>query len=89
MILTPEQELEKVRNGRDLSCFDLYSVNCFFENSTRTLASFDLAAKHLSMDTTSVGGSSSVKKWESYLDTAQTLDAYNSKVIVVRSSEAW
>jgi len=63
-------------------------INCFFENSTRTLASFDLAAKHLSMDTTSVWGSSSVKKWESYLDTAQTLDAYNSKVIVVRSTQA-
>jgi len=97
MTMTPEQDLEKTRDKRDLSCFDLYSVdqlsltdlgvifeiarkfreyktykfnlskgntqiNCFFENSTRTLASFDLAAKHLSMDTTSVGGSSSVKK---------------------------
>lgn len=124
MNMTPEQDLIHVRDGRDISPFDLYSVdqlsltdlgvifciarkfreykthkfnlskwntqiNCFFENSTRTLASFDLAAKHLSMDTTSVGGSSSVKKWESYLDTAQTLDAYNAKVIVVRSSEAW
>ncbi len=123
MTMTPEQDLEKTRDKRDLSCFDLYSasqlsltdlgvifeiarkfreykthkfnlskgntqINCFFENSTRTLASFDLAAKHLSMDTTSVGGSSSVKKWESYLDTAQTLDAYNSKVIVVRSTQA-
>lgn len=123
MTLTPEQDLEKTRDKRDLSCFDLYSVdqlsltdlgvifeiarkfreyktykfnlskggtqiNCFFENSTRTLASFDLAAKHLSMDTTSVGWSSSVKKGESYLDTAQTLDAYNAKVIVIRSSEA-
>ena len=37
-------------------------INCFFENSTRTLASFDLAAKNLSMDTTSVGSSSSVNK---------------------------
>ena len=41
------------------------------------------------MDTTSVWWSSSVKKWESYLDTAQTLDAYNSKIIVVRSTQAW
>ncbi len=63
-------------------------INCFFENSTRTLASFDLAAKHLSMDTTSVWGNSSVNKWESYLDTVQTLDAYNAKVIVIRSSQS-
>ncbi|MDA9129428.1 aspartate carbamoyltransferase catalytic subunit [Candidatus Gracilibacteria bacterium] len=121
--MTPEQELTKLRNNRDLSIFDLYSVdqltitdlgvifelarkfreyktfkfslnkgcsqiNCFFESSTRTLASFDLAAKNLSMDTTSVGGSSSVNKGESYLDTAQTLDAYNARIIVIRSSQA-
>jgi aspartate carbamoyltransferase catalytic subunit len=63
-------------------------VNVFFENSTRTQASFDLAAKNLSMDTVSVGSSSSVKKGESYLDTIQTLDSYNIKTLVVRSSEA-
>lgn len=64
-------------------------VHAFFEPSTRTLASFDLAGKNLSMDTSSVGsGSSSVKKGESYLDTALTLDAYNLKAIIVRSKEA-
>ncbi len=63
-------------------------VNAFFENSTRTLTSFDLSAKNLSMDTNNVSGGSSVKKGESFLDTAETLDAYNLKVIVVRSKEA-
>lgn len=64
-------------------------INAFFENSTRTMSSFDLSGKHLSMDTNNVGASSSVKKWETYIDTAETLDAYNVSIIVVRSSESW
>lgn len=64
-------------------------INCFFEPSTRTQASFDLSAKHLSMDTTNVGGSSSsAKKGESFIDTVETLDSYNARTIVIRSSEA-
>ena len=63
-------------------------VHAFFEPSTRTLASFDLSAKNLSMDTSSVSGGGSVKKGESFIDTAETLDAYNLKVITVRSSQA-
>jgi aspartate carbamoyltransferase catalytic subunit len=63
-------------------------VNAFFEASTRTLISFDLSGKNLSMDTSSVTATSSVSKGESFLDTAETLDAYNLKVIVVRAKEA-
>lgn len=64
-------------------------INCFFEPSTRTQASFDLSAKHLSMDTTNVSGSnSSAKKGESFVDTVETLDAYNARTIVIRSAEA-
>lgn len=64
-------------------------VNLFFENSTRTLSSFDLSGKNLSMDTTGVSGTgSSVKKGESYIDTAQTLDSYNVKAIIVRAPES-
>ena len=63
-------------------------VNAFFENSTRTMSSFDLAGKNLSMDTTSVSSSSSVKKGESYIDTAQTLDSYNVKALIVRTAES-
>lgn len=119
-----EEDLLKVRAGRDLSFFDLLSidqvsledmallfevarrfrdyktykfsfnkgcshVNAFFEPSTRTQASFDLAAKQLSMDTTNVGSSSSsAKKGESFIDTVETLSAYNVRTIVIRCSEA-
>lgn len=69
-------------------CRGCSSINAFFENSTRTLGSFDLSAKHLGMDTTNAGATSSVKKGESFLDTAETLDSYNPKVIVIRCREA-
>ena len=60
-------------------------VNLFYESSTRTLASFELAAKRLSADTMSLRSSgSSVDKGESLKDTALTLAAYEPDVIVVR-----
>ncbi len=63
-------------------------VNAFFESSTRTMASFDLSAKQLSMDTTAVGSNCSIKKGESYIDTIQTVDAMNVKVIIIRTKES-
>lgn len=63
-------------------------INAFFEPSTRTSSSFDLAAKQLSMDTAAVSGNSSVQKGESYLDTVETIDAYNVKTVVIRSKES-
>jgi aspartate carbamoyltransferase catalytic subunit len=60
-------------------------VNLFYESSTRTLASFELAAKRLSADTMTLRSSgSSVDKGESLRDTASTLAAYDPDVIVVR-----
>jgi aspartate carbamoyltransferase catalytic subunit len=60
-------------------------VNLFYESSTRTLSSFDLAAKRLSADTMSLRASgSSVDKGESLKDTALTLAAYDPDVVVVR-----
>jgi aspartate carbamoyltransferase catalytic subunit len=60
-------------------------VNLFYESSTRTLASFELAAKRLSADTMSLrSAGSSVDKGESLKDTAATLAAYDPDVIVVR-----
>ncbi|MCB9547849.1 MAG: aspartate carbamoyltransferase catalytic subunit [Myxococcales bacterium] len=57
----------------------------FLEASTRTRASFELAAKRLSADTLSVSGSaSSVEKGETLLDTARNLAAYRPDVIVLR-----
>jgi aspartate carbamoyltransferase catalytic subunit len=60
-------------------------VNMFFESSTRTSSSFELAAKRLSADTLSFKASgSSVDKGESLRDTALTLSAYDPDVIVIR-----
>ena len=60
-------------------------MNLFYESSTRTLASFELAAKRLSADTMTLRSSgSSVDKGESLRDTALTLAAYDPDVVVVR-----
>ena len=60
-------------------------VNLFFESSTRTSSSFELAAKRLSADVMSIKASgSSVDKGESLKDTALTLGAYGPDVIVIR-----
>jgi aspartate carbamoyltransferase catalytic subunit len=60
-------------------------VNVFFESSTRTSSSFELAAKRLSADTMSIKSSgSSTDKGESLKDTALTLSAYDPDVIVIR-----
>ncbi|MEE2789199.1 MAG: aspartate carbamoyltransferase catalytic subunit [Myxococcota bacterium] len=64
-------------------------VNLFMEPSTRTRASFELAAKRLSADTLNVGGStSSVVKGETLLDTARNICAYHPDIIVIRHSDA-
>src|SRR6195256_1908114 len=60
-------------------------LNLFYESSTRTSSSFELAAKRLSADTLSVKSTgSSVDKGESLKDTAVTLGAYDPDVIVIR-----
>ena len=60
-------------------------VNLFFESSTRTSSSFELAAKRLSADTLSIkAAGSAVDKGESLKDTALTLGAYDPDVIVIR-----
>src|ERR687887_1531313 len=60
-------------------------VNLFYESSTRTSSSFELAAKRLSADTISIKSvGSSVDKGESLKDTALTLGAYDPDVIVIR-----
>jgi aspartate carbamoyltransferase catalytic subunit len=60
-------------------------VSLFYESSTRTSSSFDLAAKRLSADLVSVKASgSSVEKGESLKDTVATLSAYDPAAIVIR-----
>jgi aspartate carbamoyltransferase catalytic subunit len=64
-------------------------VNLFYESSTRTSSSFELAAKRLSADLVSVKASgSSVEKGESLKDTVATLSAYGPEAIVIRSPYA-
>jgi len=64
-------------------------VSLFFEPSTRTRASFELAAKRLSADTLSFTPSASaVSKGESILDTARNIEAMNVDLIVVRHSSS-
>src|SRR3954451_8434217 len=60
-------------------------LSVFFEASTRTASSFELAAKRLSADTISLKSSgSSVEKGETLKDTLLTLDAYGPDVVVIR-----
>lgn len=64
-------------------------LNAFFEASTRTRVSFELAAKRLSADAVNISASgSSVSKGESLLDTAQTLDAMQADAVVLRHHES-
>jgi aspartate carbamoyltransferase catalytic subunit len=62
-------------------------INLFFEASTRTRTSFELAGKRLSADVVNLGGSSSsTSKGETLRDTVATVDAMHADVIVIRHS---
>ena len=64
-------------------------VNMFLEPSTRTRSSFEIAGKRLSAEVINVsGGDSSVKKGETLIDTALTLQAMSPDVVVLRHSSA-
>ncbi len=76
-----EREIKKVPalRGRRV-------LNLFYEVSTRTRSSFELAAKALSADVVNfAAGGSSVEKGESLKDTVQTLSAYQPDLIVIRT----
>ncbi len=79
------RQVEKKRHtlsGRTL-------VNLFFENSTRTQSSFEIAGKRLGMDVVNMAvQNSSVKKGETLLDTALTLNAMRPDLLVVRHQAA-
>jgi aspartate carbamoyltransferase catalytic subunit len=60
-------------------------INAFFENSTRTLLSFEIAGKRLGADVVNMMvAASSVKKGETLIDTAMTLNAMRADMIVIR-----
>jgi aspartate carbamoyltransferase catalytic subunit len=64
-------------------------INLFFEASTRTQSSFELAGKRLSADVMNMAvKSSSIEKGETLLDTAETLNAMHPDILVVRHNAA-
>ena len=76
-------------NRRDVKHSDaltgLTQINMFFENSTRTQASFELAGKRLGADVMNMAmQASSIKKGETLIDTAMTLNAMHPDLLVVR-----
>ena len=79
------RQVEKKRStlrGRTL-------INLFFEASTRTQSSFELAGKRLGADVMNMSvATSSVKKGETLIDTAMTLNAMRPDIIVVRHAQA-
>ncbi len=79
------RQIEKKQNllrGRTL-------INLFFESSTRTQSSFELAGKRLSADVVNMSVSNSaIKKGETLIDTAMTLNAMHPDLLVVRHSES-
>ncbi len=64
-------------------------INLFFESSTRTLTSFELAGKRLSADVINMAvATSAVKKGETLIDTAMTLNAMHPDILVVRHGDS-
>ncbi|MFT4715484.1 MAG: aspartate carbamoyltransferase catalytic subunit [Paracoccaceae bacterium] len=78
---------QRKKHGDALS--GMTQINMFFENSTRTQASFELAGKRLGADVMNMSmQTSSIKKGESLIDTALTLNAMRPDLLVVRHPSA-
>lgn len=74
---------------RDDRLHGLTIINAFFENSTRTLLSFEIAGKRLGADVVNMhAAQSSVKKGETLIDTAMTLNAMRADAIVIRHASS-
>ena len=79
---------EKLRKSTDL-LKGMTQVNLFFENSTRTLISFELAGKRHGMDVVNFNATaSSLAKGETLADTLETVDAMQPTVLVMRHGES-
>ena len=80
-------EANRSRAPSDRRLEGITQINAFFENSTRTLLSFEIAGKRLGADVVNMhAAQSSVKKGETLIDTAVTLNAMRADVIVIRHS---
>lgn len=77
--------LNRARDKKKATLRGLTQINLFFENSTRTQASFEIAGKRLGADVMNMSvRTSSMSKGETLLDTAATLNAMHPDLIVVR-----
>ena len=77
--------LNRGTNKHGAALAGLTQINMFFENSTRTQASFDLAGKRLGADVMNMAmQASSISKGETLIDTAMTLNAMHPALLVVR-----
>jgi aspartate carbamoyltransferase catalytic subunit len=82
-------ELNRTTEKRDNRLRGLTLINAFFENSTRTLLSFEIAGKRLGADVVNMhAAQSSVKKGETLIDTAMTLNAMRADMIVIRHASS-
>ncbi|MBP0482646.1 aspartate carbamoyltransferase catalytic subunit [Sagittula salina] len=81
--------LGRSRDKHAQSLAGLTQINMFFENSTRTQASFELAGKRLGADVMNMAmQASSIKKGETLIDTALTLNAMHPDLLVVRHPQS-
>ena len=81
--------LNNKKNGKLNILKNKICINLFFENSTRTRTSFELAGKKLGADILNISvGTSSIKKGETLIDTAMTLNAMQPDILVVRHHDA-
>lgn len=81
----PWIEFNRGRRKEDRRLAGLTQINAFFENSTRTLFSFEIAGRRLGAQVTNFhAAGSSVSKGESLTDTARTLNAMRPDVMVIR-----
>ncbi|PIE15131.1 MAG: aspartate carbamoyltransferase catalytic subunit [Rhodobacterales bacterium] len=78
-------DMNRSRTKHSDTLAGLTQINMFFENSTRTQASFELAGKRLGADVMNIAmQASSIKKGETLIDTAVTLNAMHPDLLVVR-----
>ena len=84
-ILTKAEKFLNKRNRKKNSFPNKNIINLFFEDSTRTLTSFELAGKQLGASVINMSiATSSIKKGETLIDTAMTLNAMDPDILIVR-----
>ena len=91
-ILDESEDFIKLNQSKNKKIDELRGktqINLFFEPSTRTQSSFELAGKRLGADVMSMNmGNSAIKKGETLIDTAMTLNAMHPNLIVIRHQDS-